>query len=302
MTAQGQVPGRRFPRRLPLVQPGWLFAAPSLLIICIFIVLPIIQSIYYSFFNWRIGAATQEWVGLGNYQALLEDPRFHNALTVTLIFTVISVAVQLVLGFLIASALQTTTWLTKLVRSTFFFPTIVALATIGMVWRFLLDPQIGLVGGLFTTFGLPAPGWLQDPQLALPTIIFVNIWKNVGFTMIIILAGLQAIPPELYEAARIDGAHGWRLTRHVTLPSLRPTLLFALVILTINAFQVFDLVYVMTGGGPAFATDSLVNMIVREGFTNFKLGYASALSTVLFFIIMIMAVTQMTLLRYRDVD
>jgi ABC-type sugar transport systems, permease components len=283
-------------------RPAWLFAAPSLAIILIFIVWPIIQSFRYSLYDWTVGASEQQWLGLGNYIALFHDELFWNSLRITLIFAVSSVALQLVLGYASAAALQAETWLAKAVRSIYFFPTIVALATIGMVWRFLLDPNIGLVAGITVAFGGEAIGWLQDPDPALPTVIFVNVWKNVGFTMIILLAGLKGIPAQLYEAARLDGASGFRITRHVTLPSLRPTLLLAGIMLTINSMQVFDLVYVMTSGGPLNRTDTLVNVLYREGFQNFHQGYASAIAWVLFLIILVASALQLKLMRYDDVD
>lgn len=297
--------GRKVPRtRLTASRnwAAWLFAGPSLAIILVFIAFPIVQSLWFSLHDWRIGAAEQEWLGLANYARLAADPLFWNAMRVTLVFALVSVVAQLILGFAAASALQSERMPARIVRSIYFFPTIVALATIGLVWRFLLDPNIGLVAGITTSLGLPAVGWLQDPALALPTVIFVSVWKNVGFTMIILLAGLKGVPPHLYEAARLDGARGWQLLRYVTLPSIRPTLLFTTMILTINSFQVFDLVYVMTNGGPLFATDTLVNMMFREGFQNFDIGYASAIAWVLFLIIAVISVFQLRLFRYDDVD
>lgn len=300
--SQLEIGGSPRRRRRWRFQPAWLFAAPSLTIILIFIVYPILESFRYSLYAWRIGAASQEWLGLGNYLELVNDERFWNALRVTLVFSLVSVAAQLVLGYAAASALQRDTWLNRLVRSVFFFPTIVALAIIGLVWRFMLDASIGLVGGIAELVGAQPIAWLQDTSLALPAVIFVSVWKNVGFTMIILLAGLKGVPGHLYEAARLDGASGWQLTRYVTLPSIRPTLLFATMILTIASLQVFDLVYVMTNGGPLFATDTLVTMMFREGFENFRLGYASAIAWVLFVIIMALSALQLRIFRYRDVD
>jgi ABC-type sugar transport system permease subunit len=293
--------GSGLPRRIRF-QPAWLFVAPSLAIILVFIVVPIFQSLWFSLHDWKIGADVQEWLGLGNYERLFTDELFWNALRVTSIFAVVSVVAQMFLGYWSAVALLKDTWFNKIVRSIFFFPTIVALATIGLVWRFLLDPSIGLVGGIAAAFGAEPIPWLQDTRLALPTIIFVSVWKNLGFTMVILLAGLTAVPAHLYEAARIDGAGERQLTWHVTLPSMRPTLLFTTMILTINSLQVFDLVYVMTNGGPLFATDTLVTKMFREGFTNFDIGYASAIAWVLFALIMILSALQLRLFRYRDVD
>jgi ABC-type sugar transport system permease subunit len=300
---RGTRPGGRGGTRLRFrFQPAWLFAAPSLAIILVFIVFPIFQSFWYSLHNWKIGADTQEWLGLGNYERLLSDELFWNALRVTFVFSIVSVVAQMVLGYFIAAGLLRDTWFNKIVRSIYFFPTIMALATIGLVWRFLLDPSIGLVGGITAFFGAEPISWLQDTSLALPTVIFVSVWKNLGFTMVILLAGLTGVPAHLYEAARIDGANERQLTWHVTLPSIRPTLLFTTMILTINSLQVFDLVYVMTNGGPLFTTDTLVTMMFREGFTNFDIGYASAIAWVLFALIMVLSAFQLRLFRYRDVD
>lgn len=295
-------PGGRRRRGRPRTTAAWLFAAPSLTILGVFVVYPIVQSFRYSLYDWRIGAKVQEWVGLGNYAALMDDPLFWNALRVTLVFSAVSVVAQMVLGYAAAAALQKDTWLTKAVRSVFFFPTVVALATIGLVWRFLLDPSIGLVGGVVEWFGGEPVAWLQDTDLALPTVIAVSVWKNLGFTMIILLAGLKGVPRHLYEAAELDGARGWQVTRHVTLPSIRPTLLLAAVMLTITSLQVFDLVYVMTKGGPLNTTDTLVTMLFREGFEYFDIGYASAVAWVLFLIILLASALQLRLFRYDDVD
>jgi len=284
------------------LQPAWFFIAPSVLIILIFIVYPITQSLWYSLFNWQIGATNQEWVGVGNYVKLFHDELFWNALRVTATFAVVSVASQLVVGYLLATALARDTWINRVTRSIFFFPTIVALTTIGLVWRFLLDPDIGLVGGILHTIGAEPIDFLQNTSLALPSVIFVSVWKNLGFTMVLLLAGLKAVPSYLYEAARIDGANARQLTWHVTIPTIRPTILFTTLILTINSLQVFDLVYVMTGGGPLFSTDTLVTQLFREGFQNFHIGYASAIAWVLFALIMIIAAFQLRLFRYNDVD
>lgn len=296
---------RKEPRKRPKLSrkvAPWLFVAPSLAILLVFVVWPIFQSLRFSLHDWKIGAEEQEWVGLDNYTRLLNDDLFWNALRVTLIFAFASLVIQLTLAYLAASALQRETFLNKAIRSVYFFPTIVALATIGIVWRFLLDPNIGLIGGITDALGFGRIGWLQSESLALPTVIGVSIWKNVGFSMMIILAGLKGIPQYLYEAASLDGAKGWQVTRHVTLPALRPTLLLAAVMLTVNSMQMFDLVYAMTNGGPLNSTDTLVTKLFREGFIYFDHGYASAIAWVLFLIVMILSIFQFRLFRYDDVD
>ncbi len=276
--------------------------APSLLILGVFVVWPILVSFWYSLHNWTIGATDQPWVGFGNYVTLFKDPQFWNALGNTLEFTVASVILLVVLGFLAAVALMGEGLVSRIFRSTYFFPTIVSLTSIGLVWKFMLDPSIGLVAGITQFFGAAPIGWLQSTTLALPAVIFVAVWKNVGFTMIIFLAGLKGVPQERYEAAQLDGANRRQLVRYVTLPSIRPTILFATIILTIQSLQVFDLVYVMTGGGPIFTTDTLVTAIFRDGFVNFQTGYASAISWVLFAVIMAISAILLRVFRYNDVD
>jgi multiple sugar transport system permease protein len=289
-------------RRPGLRVAPWLFMAPSAVILGVFVLYPILRSLYYSFFDWTVGASTEPFVGFGNYIKLFHDSQFLNALRVTLEYTVVSVVLLLVVGFVAALLLQGESLANRIVRSIFFFPTIVSLVTIGLVWKFLLDPSIGLVDGLAATFGLPSVAWLTSTSLALPTVIFVGIWKSTGFAMILFIAGLKGVPRERYEASNLDGANRWQTVWSITLPSIRPTLLFTSLILTIQSFQVFDLVYVMTDGGPLFSTDSLVNLLYRDGFVNYETGYASAISWVLFAIIMIISLLQLRLFRYNDVD
>ena len=295
-------PAHQRRRRAFRWQPAWLFMAPSLLILGVFVIWPILVSFWYSLHDWTIGAAVEPFVGAKNYIALTQDPQFWNALINTLELTVVSVAILIGLGLALALALVNDGPVTKIVRSAFFFPTIVSLTSIGLVWRFLLDPQLGLVAGVSQALGLPAVDWLQSTSLALPAVIFVDIWKNAGFVMIIFIGGLKAVPTERIEAGRIDGAGARQLVRYITLPSIRPTLLFATLILTIQSLQLFDLVYVMTGGGPLFATDTLVTEVFREGFVNFRTGYASAISWVLFALILLISLLQLRIFRYNDVD
>ncbi|NUR90339.1 MAG: sugar ABC transporter permease [Nonomuraea sp.] len=292
-------PVREARRRL---SPALLFLAPSFLILGVFVLWPIVVSLWYSLHEWTIGADEQPWVGLGNYVALARDPKFWGALAHTVEITVVSVAGIVVLGLALALALAREGLGSRIIRSAFFFPTVVSLTSIGLVWRFLLDPEIGLVGAITSALGLGSVGFLQSPSLALPTIIFVNIWKNAGFVMIILIAGLKGIPRERYEAAQLDGAGPRQLLRYITLPALRPTLLFGTLIMTIQSFQLFDLVYVMTGGGPLFTTDTLVTLLFREGFVNFQTGYAAAVSWALFLVIVIISALQLRIFRYNDVD
>ncbi len=291
--------GRRPRLRL---NPAYVFVAPSAVLIAVFILEPILQSGWMSLHDWSIGETSHQFRGLGNYRDLLQDDRFWNSLKVTSIYTLVTVVGQVGLGLFLAQALRRTSWFTVVLRAAFFFPFIASLAVVGIVWRFLLDPQVGMVDAWLGDLGLGAPNWLQSTTLALPTLCLVGIWKNFGFTMIVLLAGIQGIPTYLYEAAILDGAGAWGRFRHVTLPTLRPTILFTTVIATITGLQLFDLPYVMTSGGPIFHTESIVQYLYAQGFVNFSLGYASAISWVLFLIIMAVSLVQLRLLRYRDVD
>ncbi|MFC6882528.1 MULTISPECIES: carbohydrate ABC transporter permease [Actinomadura] len=299
-------PPRRRPararRRKARLNPAYLFVAPAFALAAVFILWPILRSGWMSLHDWRIGETSHTWRGLGNYTELWHDSRFWNALKVTCVYAVCVVVGQVAIGLALAQWLRRTTWFTMLLRSAFFFPTIASLAVTGIVWKFLLDPQVGLVDGWLGKLGLDGPAWLQDTRLALPSLIAVGIWKNFGFSMFVLLAGVQGVRRDLLEAAMLDGANAVQRFWHVTLPALRPALLFTTVIGTVNALQLFDLNYVMTNGGPVFHTESIVMYLYQRGFVDFRLGYASAVAWVLFLLILAVSVLQLRLLRYRDDD
>lgn len=293
-------PPRRGVRRF---NSAYLFIAPSLVLIAVFIAEPILQSGWMSLHDWTIGGSDNPFVGLGNYTALWHDSRFWNALRVTVIYTAVVTTGQVALGLGIAVRLRRTTWYSSLLRTAYFFPYIASLVVVGVIWKFLLDPQVGLIDAWLADLGVSSPpDWLQSTSLALPTVIAVGIWKNVGFTMIVLLAGMQQVPADLYEAATLDGAGPWRRFRHVTLPALRPSLLFTTLIATITGLQLFDLVFAMTGGGPIFSTESIVMYLYEKGFVEFDMGYASAIAWVLFLIILAVSAVQLRVARYRDDD
>ncbi|HEX3958141.1 MAG TPA: sugar ABC transporter permease [Trebonia sp.] len=290
------------PRRRLRFNSAYLFIAPSVILIAVFIAEPILQTGWMSLHDWTIGETTHQFVGLANYIALYHDTRFWNALRVTVVYTVFVSLGQVLLGLALASRLRRTTWYSSLLRAAYFFPFIASLVVVGIIWKFLLDPQVGLIDAWLSDVGISPPDWLQSTSLALPTVIAVGIWKNVGFAMIVLLASMQQVPTFLYEAATLDGANVWQRFRHVTLPALRPALLFTTLIATITGLQLFDLVYAMTSGGPIFHTESVVMYLYEEGFVDFQMGYASAIAWVLFLIILIISAIQLRVLRYRDVD
>lgn len=289
-------------RRRPRWNSAWLFMAPSLILIAVFILEPILQTGWMSLHEWTIGEDSHKWLGLANYQRLFHDHRFANALGVTVQYTLAVTVLQVGLAVGLAVWLRRTTWFTTFIRGAFFFPAVASLAVSGVIWHFLLDPQIGLADAWLGGLHLGSYDFLQSEALALPTLIAVGVWKNVGFSMIVLLAGVQEIPAHLYEAATLDGAGRFGKFRYVTLPGLRQTLLFAIVIATINGLQLFDVVYTMTGGGPVFHTESVVMYLYQQGFVYFDLGYASAIAWILFLIILVVSAVQLRVLRVNDVD
>lgn len=289
----------RYRRRIHL-NSAYLFVLPSLAVLAVFVVYPLLQTAWMSLHDWSIGG-TADFIGLDNYAELVADPRFWNSLRVTVVYTGVVVGAQLVLALVIAQGLRRTTLFTAFLRSAFYFPTIASLAVVGVVWKFLLDPQIGLVATTLQQFGLDAD-WLRDPATALPSIIVVGIWKGLGFTLIILLAGLQGIPEDLEAAARIDGAGAFRRFISITIPLLRPSVTFAAVVATVQSLQLFELSYVMTRGGPLFSTESVVMYLYQRGFIDFRMGYASAIAWALFLLILVISFAQLRVLRYDDVD
>jgi ABC-type sugar transport system permease subunit len=281
---------------------GWAFAAPFVILFGIFLAFPILASFLLSFtsFGLRdlanpIGAT---FVGLKNYIDLLGDAKFWTSLFNTFYFVVVGVPVTLALGLLIANALNRgVTRFRTAFRVGYYLPVITSIVAIAVVWRFLLNPDVGLVNMLLGAVGINGPAWLADPVLAMPSIIAMAVWRNLGFAMVVFLAGLQAIPASLYEAASIDGAGRWQAFRFVTIPMLRPTILFMTVITTIGYLQLFEEPFVMTKGGPLDKTLSVTMYMYQQGFTFFHQGYASALAYILFIIVATIAFLQFKFLR-----
>jgi len=295
------------PRRVRGVQTrqivaGYLFVLPSLVILGVFVVWPLIQTLWMSLNNVDFLNQTSSFTGLANYGQLSGDSRFWNALRNTALYTVGVVPVGLFLALLTALALARPVRGRALFRAAFFLPVVSSFAVIAIVWMYLLNPDIGLLAYWSRLLHLPAAAWLTSPVWALPAVIIVGIWKNLGFNMVILLAGLLGIPQTYYEAAEIDGAGAVTQFFHITLPLLRPTALFVVVMAIISSFQVFDQVYVMTRGGPLFSTETLVTYLYHQGFELYQMGYASAIACVLFAILLVVTFLQLKFFRYRDVD
>ncbi len=284
---------------------GWAFAAPFVILFFLFLAFPILASFALSFTSFGLrdlaNPVGATFVGLNNYADLLGDEKFWASLGNTVYFVVVGVPLTLVCGLLIANALNRGIRRFQTVfRVGYYLPVITSIVAIAVVWRFLLNPDVGLINMLLSGIGIQGPAWLADPALAMPSIIVMAVWRNLGFAMIVFLAGLQAIPKMLYEAAAIDGAGRWQSFRYVTFPGLRPTILFMTVITTIGYLQLFEEPFVMTGGGPLDKTLSVTMYMYQQGFTFFHQGYASSIAYVLFVIVAIVAFLQFKFLRSDD--
>jgi multiple sugar transport system permease protein len=268
---------------------GWLFAAPALLVIGLFFGLPVLAGLALSLTDFDIYALADlrnlRFVGLGNYLALLHDPLFWKALGNTLYFVLagvpLSIALSLVAALLLHSALARGK---AFFRTALFAPVVTTVVAVALIWRYLFHTQYGLVNWLLGALGIAPVDWLGDPRWAMPTIILFAVWKNFGYNMVILLAGLQGIPEDLYEAARIDGASRWRQFLHITLPQLGPVLLLVGILTMAGYFQLFAEPYVMTQGGPLQSTVSVLYLMYEQGFKWWNLGSASAVAFLLFLI------------------
>lgn len=285
---------RRRQRRTALTAAAFL--APSLITLLAFWIGPMVGTIWVSLQDWNlIGVPT--FIGLDNYAELAKDGDFHLALLHTLGFLGGYLPLVLVGGLALALLLDAKLPGMTLYRATFFLPVISSWVAISLLWKWLLNPADGLVNQILGLVGIDGPGWWTDPDWAIPSVIFASVWKDIGYVGVILLAGLQAIPRDVVEAAQLDGATRWRQLRSITIPLLSPSLFFVTVISLINGFQVFDQVWVMTGGGPGGASTVVVEQIVKYSFSYGRIGYASAMSIVLFAVIMIVTAVQLRLQR-----
>jgi multiple sugar transport system permease protein len=276
----------------------YLFLAPGLLLFSVFRLYPLLDGLRLSFTNARLGRAEYGWVGLANYERLLEDTRFHTSLWNTAFYTAASTLPILAIPLVLAVALNRGVGLRTFLRSAFFFPFTLSVVTVGLTWLWLLDPIVGPFNYYLRSLGLPVRSWLADPYTAMWAIILTTVWWVTGYYLVIYLAGLQDIPPELYEAAALDGASGWRSFWSITLPLLRPVLLFVFVTHIIGSFQIFGQVFVLTQGGPGDATRTVVQHLYETAFQNFfHFGSASAMAWVLFGLIVMFSLIQFRLLR-----
>ncbi|KZM48753.1 sugar ABC transporter permease [Labrenzia sp. OB1] len=277
----------------------YLLVLPLMSFIAVFTYIPIAASINLSFREWDFLSPTMPFVGLENYRLLLSSHEFWNSVRVTALFAVISVPIRLGLALMVASYLVRETLPSRLLRGALFLPSVTSTVSIAVVFSWMFATDYGMVNAFLVSLGLGRVPWLQDPQLALWVVIVVNTWKQLGYDIVIYIAGLQAVPQELYDAAAVDGGRKGHVFRRVTVPLVMPTTYFLLVVSVIEAFQIFTIVDVMTKGGPAGATDMLVNMLYRVGFTLFDIGQGSALAVLLFILLIALALFKSRVLGRR---
>jgi len=275
----------------------WLLFAilvgPNLLLFTIFTYWPLLYNGYLSFVKWDMLAPLKIWVGLDNYRFLFTQPEFGLILLNTVVFTVASVLLTTTIGLAMALLLNQGLRGRNAVRSVVFSPVMLSGAAIGIVWIYIFDPRYGLLDMILGLVGLNSPNWLLDTAWAMPAVIIVHTWKTVGYAVVIYLAGLQAIPRELYEAVVVDGGGAWARLRHITLPGLSPVTFFLILTSVLTSFQAFDIIKVMTNGGPVNATTTLVYYLYEEGFVAFNAGRAGVASVLLFGLMFAFTLVQM---------
>jgi multiple sugar transport system permease protein len=280
---------------------AYTFMLPSLAVMGVFMFYPLIRAAILSFTNYSVFGVAK-YVGLANYTTLLQSHQFWGDLGNTVYYAAVTTPVSLALALALALLLNRRGLPGRgVLRAAIFLPAVVSLAVAAIPFRLMFTPSIGLITYWLGSIGVHSTDWLDSTTLAMPAVIIVGIWKDVGFYMVIYIAGLQTIPPEFYEAARIDGASAWQRFRNITWPLLSNTTMFVTIIALIASFQAFDQIFVMTQGGPAFSTETLVMLIYRQGFQNFQMGYASAIGYVLVLIILIFSLFQMRYFNRRAI-
>lgn len=284
------------------VRAGWWFAAPALLVIAIFFFIPVLAALAMSFTDFDLYALADydnlRFAGLRNYVDLLHQPLFWKSLGNTFYFVLLGVPLSLAAS--LGAALLVNSKLARfssIYRTIYFAPVVTTMVAVAVVWRYIFHTRYGFLNYVLGFFGIEPIDWMGDPQWAMPAIVILAVWKNFGYNMIILLAALQSIPEDLYEAGRIDGASGWQLFRHVTLPGISPVLLLVSILTMTGYFQLFAEPYVMTEGGPLQSTLSVLYFMYEEGFRWWNLGRASAVAFLLFILMFAITLVQLRLTR-----
>lgn len=279
---------------------GLLFILPSLIGFTVFYAIPMIRGVVISFSDWDLLTPARS-VGLANYARILRDPTFWNSLKVTVYYVLLNIPLQTLLAMVIAVMMSRLTK-SMVIRAMIILPWLMPGVVVGLLWLWLMDPNIGIINEALRALGLGTVPFLSLPSTAMPSVALINIWQYVGYTALLLFAGLQAIPGSVYEAASIDGATEGQMFWKVTVPLLRPVLVFVLVTSIIGSFQIFDTVAITTKGGPINATKVINYYIYEQAFTRFNMGYATAISMILFLILVVVSMMQMRLMRAGESD
>jgi multiple sugar transport system permease protein len=287
-------------RSLGDLKVAMIFLAPATLGFVVFYIWPTLRGAYLSFTEYSLLSAP-DFNGLANYERMVQDSFFWNALVVTVEYVVINIGIQTVLAVGIAMLMYRLTQ-SITVRAVILLPYLVANVVVALVWYWMLDFQVGIVNQGLTWVGIDPVAFFGESQWAIPTIAGINIWRHMGYTALLVFAGLQMIPKYVYEAAEVDGSTEWKTFWRITLPLLRPVLVMVLVVTMIGSFQIFDTVAVTTQGGPINATRVIYYYIYERAFTRFDFGYASAMALVLFAILAVISLVQLRLLRAKESD
>ncbi|OXM85263.1 carbohydrate ABC transporter permease [Paenibacillus rigui] len=273
---------------------GFIFVSPMLIGVTIFVLIPIIATFVLSFSDWNfiMGFNGFKWGGLDNYQKLFHDPQFLKSLRNNAIF-LLTVPVYLIISIVLAILIDKHVYFKSFFKVAYFMPYISSVVAVAIVWQVLFHPSAGPVNQFLMSLGVSnPPKWIADPDYALISVMMISVWISIGFNLIVYIAALQSIPKDLYEAADIDGANGWVKFKSITLPMLSPTTFFLMITGFISTFKVFELIAVLTQGGPVGSTSMLVWYLYDTAFTNLKLGYASSMSTVLFLLVLLITALQ----------
>lgn len=297
---EGSMPWTARKQRQADALAAWVLAGPALALLLILFFFPVIAIFVIALTNWEFGSSNLNFVGLANFVEILADPGFRASLLNTVFYVVIVVPGTVVLGLAIALIIESGRSFRSFYRAVHFLPYMATLAAMAIAWEALLHPTIGLVNQTLGALGLPTANWLRDENTVLPVLAVIGIWQNLGFAMVLFLAGLKSIPQDLYDAADIDGADQWldRL-RAVTLPMLGPVMMFVVIVVALRAFEAFDTVQILTQGGPGHASEVLLYTLYRESFVYLRTGYGAAVTIVFLFIVVTLTLVQARIAERR---
>jgi multiple sugar transport system permease protein len=278
---------------------SYLLVSPYLVHILVFVLFPVGFSLYLSFHEWNI-ISPMEYVGISNYEKMLQDQYFLKSLSNTLVFLTIHIPLQIIVALGLAAILNEKIWFRAFFRGAFFMPVVVSGVVVTIMWQQLYGYEMGSINLFLMSLGFEKIGWLTDPQWAMPSIAIMATWKNVGLYIILFLVGLQSVPRSLYEAADLEGATSWQKFWHITLPVINPTVIMVVILSTIGGFSLFIEPYVMTGGGPLNSTLSSVLYIYKQGFFYYHMGYAATLGLILALLILLVVFIQRTVIENKQ--